>query len=176
MSKKKETVSETIDPAKFFDKENYQTIIVGKEEETETENSKDKILALIELLSSKETKDLKHDTLKILKEAKGLDLLMKAINKSKNQLVKQYLVAACWEADLECTKHLSYFVDLALNNDFNVTMEATTVIQEMQGPFNGEELKQNITKIEDGIKLYSKEDKGALLDQLLNVLQTFSGK
>jgi hypothetical protein len=173
MKKNKEIVPE-IDPKKLFDKENYNTIIVGKEEE-EAEASIDRIAAVIELLSSKETKDLKHDTLKILQEAKGLDLLIKAINKTKNQLVKQYLVAACWEANLDCTKHLSYFVDLALQNDFNVTMEATTVIQEMQGPFDMEELKKNILKIEEGMKTYSKEDKGALLDQLLNVLQTFSG-
>ena len=171
--KKKETIIPEIDPKKLFDKENYSTIIVGKEEEAVS--ATDKINTVIELLSSKETKDLKHDTLKILKEANGLDLLLKAISKTKNQLVKQYLVAACWEADLDCSQHLSYFVDLALNNDFNVTMEATTVIQEMQAPFDAEELKKNIAKIEEGMKTYAKEDKGALLDQLLNILQTFAG-
>ncbi len=173
MKKKIEEIPE-IDPAKLFDKENYNTLIVGKEEPLE-ESAKDKVTAVIELLSSKETKELKHDTLKILKEENALDLLMKAINKSKNQLVKQHLVAACWEADLDCSKQLSYFVDLALHNDFNVTLEATTVIQEMLGPFDTEELKRNIAKIEEGMKTYSKEDKGALLDQLLNVLQTFAG-
>jgi hypothetical protein len=173
MKKKLEEIPE-IDPKKLFDKENYNTLIVGKEEAVE-ESAKDKVTAVIELLSSKETKDLKHDTLKILKEENALDLLIKAINKTKNQLVKQNLVAACWEADIDCTKQLSYFVDLALNNDFNVTLEATTVIQEMLGPFDQEELKRSIVKIEEGMKTYSKEDKGALLDQLLNVLQTFAG-
>ena len=85
--KKKETIIPEIDPKKLFDKENYSTIIVGKEEEAVS--ATDKINTVIELLSSKETKDLKHDTLKILKEANGLDLLLKAISKTKKQLVKQ---------------------------------------------------------------------------------------
>ncbi len=171
--KKKEQTAEIPELTKYFDKENYSTIVVGKEEEQE-ESVKDKIAGVMQLLSSKETKELKHDTLKILKEQNGLDLLLKAINKAKNPLIKQNLVAACWESGLDCSNHLSYFVEIALLGDLNMCIEAMTVVEEMPGPFNAEELKTNITKVEEGMKTFGKEDKGALLDQLLNILQTFA--
>ncbi|MBK9478577.1 MAG: hypothetical protein IPP56_00590 [Bacteroidetes bacterium] len=173
--KKKVAIPE-IDPQKLFDEENYKTIVIAKaDDDSDAKTSGDKISTLIELISKKETKEFKHDTLKILKEEQGLPLLLKAINKSKNSQVKQALVAACWEANLDCTKHLNYFVDLAINSDFLVTLEATTVIQEMLGPFDADELNQAIAKVEEGIKTFCKEDKGALLEQLLNILQTFAG-
>ena len=58
--KKKDATAEVPELKKYFDKENYSTIIVGKEEEQE-ESVKDKIAAVMQLLSSKETKELKHD-------------------------------------------------------------------------------------------------------------------
>ncbi len=171
--KKKNQTEEMPEVKKYFDSENYSTIIVGKEEAAEA-IVKDKIANVIQLLSSKENKELKHDTLKILKEQNGLELMLKAIQKAKNPIIKQNLIAACWEAELDCSTELSFFVDQALIGDLAICIEALTVVQEMHGPFEKEELENAILKVEDGMKTFGKEDKGAMLEQLQNVLQTFA--
>lgn len=171
--KKKAQKEETPDLKKYFDKENYSTIIVGKEEAVE-ESAKDKVTTLIQLLSSKENRDFKHDTLKILKENNALDLVMKAITKAKNPLIKQNLIAACWEAELNCSPQLSFFVDLAVNGELNTCIEAMTVVQEMHGPFEPQLIEQELKKVEDAMKQFGKEDKGAMLEQLQHVLQGFA--
>ena len=170
--KKKSEIETPEEVKKFFDPENYSTVIVAKEEEG-TESVKDQITTLIELLSSKDAKEMKHDTLKILKEENGLDMLIKAINKAKNASVRQNLVAACWESGLDASKQFSFFVNLALEDEFAVALEALTVIEEMQGPFDTNILQSSIQRVDDALTRFAKEDKGMLMEQLHNALKSF---
>lgn len=148
-----------IDPKKLFNKKEYSTLIIGKEEEEKKGKSKTEIL--VDLLVSNEHKDIKHDALQTLKTNNGLELLIDAIQNPKNKKHKTILVAACWEAGFDCSKYLSLFTNIALSEEFLTCLEATTVIEEMQGPFDSKEMlsiksnfKKEIEKKGDKVELY----------------------
>lgn len=148
-----------IDPKKLFNKKEYSTIVIGKEEEEK--KGKDKTATLIDLIVLSENKDAKHDTLKTLKDKNGLEVLINAIKSAKGEKHKTTLVAACWEAGFDCSEYLSLFADIALSEDFMTCLEAITVIEEMQGPFDTKQLasikanfKKEIEKKNDKAELY----------------------
>jgi hypothetical protein len=158
----------------FFDPKQYITTIVGSESDT-FNIDEDKISILISLLTDPQNKDAKEEALISLKKEKAGELLLAAIAKIKEQDKKYLLVAACWESEINFSKYLSFFILLALDPDYLVSLEAITVIQNMEGPFDEKIVKSEIQKIK-------KEQKNALnerlvlLNDLLFTLQGFITK
>jgi hypothetical protein len=160
---------------KFFDKKNYHTIIVKADDikEDEKEIGKNKKATIVDLLTNENNKDIKEDAYKLLKQGKGVDLLKAAISESKNHPKKHLLVAAFWEANIDCKDHLSFFVDLALNDSYEVCLEALTVIEEMQGPIDKNQTSESIGKIEKWLDKNQNENKKVLIDSMLSIIRTF---
>lgn len=156
-----------IDPKKLFNKKEYSTLIIGKEEEEKKGKSKTEIL--VDILVSNEHKDIKHDALQTLKTNNGLELLIDAIQNPKNKKHKTILVAACWEAGFDCSKYLTLFINIALTEDFMTCLEAVTVIEEMQGPFDSKEFSETKLNIKKGIE--KKDDKAELYKTILESLE-----
>jgi len=156
---------------KYFDNKEYVTKIVGAEEETEGSTvANDKITSLIQLLTLSENKDFKEETLMILKKEKAGDLLITAIKKTKKN--KHILVAACWESEIDFSNHLPYFIDLALDSDYLVSLEAITVISTMEGPFVADDVKSSISKVKEEQKKLNSE-RVVLLNDLAITLEVF---
>ena len=156
---------------KYFDKKNYVTkIIKSDEEESESEYKGSKITALIELLTLPENRDFREEALLTLKKENAGDLLIEAIKKNKKQ--KAVLVAACWESEINYSKHLPFFINLALDTDYLVSLEAITVIETMEGPFETDALKQGIAIVKEEQRKHNSE-RVVLLNDLSNTLETY---
>jgi HEAT repeat protein len=138
------------------------------------EGTEDAIPFLVKTLVNNPDEDIKNEVAHVLndlKNPKALPALIMAIMNPENQEYKQTLVAACWESGLNCTPFLREFVDIAINSDYMVTIECLTVIENMIGPFDTEELEHCIEKV----KYASDEDPDRfdLLNQLWEVLVDF---
>ena len=156
---------------KYFDNKEYVTKIVGAEEEAENLTvANDKITSLIQLLTLSENRDFKEETLLILKKEKAGDLLITAIKKTKKN--KHILVAACWESEIDFSKHLPFFIGLALDTDYLVSLEAITVISTMEGPFNPNEVKEAIKSVKEEQKKLNSE-RVVLLNDMAVTLEGF---
>jgi hypothetical protein len=156
---------------KYFDKKNYVTkIIKSDEEESEGEYKGSKITALIELLTLPENRDFREEALLTLKKENAGDLLIEAIKKNKKH--KAVLVAACWESEINYSKHLPFFINLALDTDYLVSLEAITVIETMEGPFETDALKQGIAIVKEEQRKHNSE-RVVLLNDLSNTLETY---
>jgi hypothetical protein len=131
------------------------------------------ITTLVELLMNKEELHLKQDALKELKSETGKELLLKAIAVSKSKEHTKVLTAACWEAGLDFSKYVSFFVQLALISDMDICIEALTVIEDMQGPMDLEVVKACIKKIE-AARSEDQSEKSILLADILLSLQRFT--
>lgn len=119
-----------IDPAKLFDEKEYSTIIIGGEGLSKKDNhNADYVTVLVSNRSSREEKD---EALKLLKENNAQAFMLSAITKTKNPEQKALLVAACWETGLDFSKDYLFFIDLICHENFAVSFEAFTVIQEME--------------------------------------------
>jgi hypothetical protein len=92
-------------------------------------------------LTDPANKALKEGTLLTLKKEKGGNILLLAIASPNAKEVRHKLVAACWESEINFSHYFSFFVLLALDPDYLVSLEAITVISTMEGPFKNEDVK-----------------------------------
>lgn len=157
---------------KFFDKKNYNTVVVSANNDGNTKKTNDKT-SLIDLFANENNKDLKEDVLKILKQNGGAEILIDAISKLKSHPKKYMLVAAFWEANIDCKEHLDFFVELALNDTYEVCLEALTVIEEMQTPSNEKNIALLISKSKDWLNKNKNNNKFVLIENLLLFLENF---
>lgn len=136
-----------INPEKLFDEKEYATIILGDDvkHKKDIENA-DLVTALISNKASREEKD---EALIALKANNASAFLIKAIEKTKNPDHKAILIAACWETGLDFSKNLQTFVELVAHSHFNVSFEAFTVIQEMDGQLNELDIKAGLEKLKE---------------------------
>ncbi|MFL5762809.1 MAG: hypothetical protein ACJ77K_02635 [Bacteroidia bacterium] len=164
----------TDDLKRYFNSKEYATAIVGLDGvSTPAAPSEDKISALISLLTDPANKDVKEETLVTLKKEKGGDeVLLLAIASNKAKAVRSTLVAACWESEINFSKYLPFFLLLALDDDYLISLEAITVIEQMEGPFNDADVNAAIKKIKDFKKNISSE-RQVLLNDLVVTLETF---
>lgn len=129
-----------INPEELFDEEQYSTVIIGNDNASKKDlENADYITVLI---SSKTSREEKDDALIKLKENNAQAILIKAINKTKNGVQKASVIAACWETGLDFSKDFLFFIELICSNDLIVSLEALTVIQEMETVIEEEKLKK----------------------------------
>lgn len=162
-----------IDYKKFFDPEQYNTVIVNKDGQTEFND--DKITNLVNLLTDPVNKEYRRDVLSALRENQqnAVPILIEAIRTHKNHENSHLLIAACWEAELNFSNYLPFFTQLALEESYLPAMEAITVIENMSGPFNKQEITESINKTENFLAKNDQE-KGPLIQGLLITLQSLS--
>src|ERR1035437_5138302 len=164
------------DLKKYFNSNEYLTKIVGSNDESNSEDiNEDKISAIISLLTDPENKELKEDALLTLKKENAGDLLLTAISNSKVKHKKHVLVAACWESEINFSAQLPFFINLALDIDYLVSLEAITVIENMEGPFNEMDVNEGIKKVKDHQKSITNE-KAVLLNDLVAKLGSYNSK
>ena len=70
-----------------------------------------------------------------------LESFFDAIAKTKNLDQKALLIAACWETGLDFSKDYLVFIELIGHENFLVSFEAFTVIQEMEAEIDESYLK-----------------------------------
>jgi hypothetical protein len=163
----------TEDAKKYFDAKQYITKIIGDDGEVDaTTVDESKVSTLISLLTDPANKELKEGALLTLKKEKGGDLLLVAIASPKAKDVRHKLVAACWESEINFSHYLSFFILLALDNDYLVSLEAITVISTMEGPFKNDDVQEAINKVKTAQKNITTE-KLVLLNDLVDTLKTF---
>jgi len=129
-NKDSEKAPKGIDPEKFFNEEEYNTIKIGAEAEEKKQS--DAAKELLALLASK-TIGEKDIALDLLKKEKAVNVLVDAVKNCKNEKDKALLVAACWESGMDFKAHLDFFAALAHDADLFVSMEAITVLSENIG-------------------------------------------
>ncbi len=157
---------------KLFDEKQYRTAIVGSGDDFVTNEPKeDKFTSLISLLTDPSNKDFREETLITLKKEKAGDLLITAIKSPKGKKYKAVLVAACWESEINYSNNLSFFTELVMDPDYLVSLEAITVIETMEGPFDQKEMQASINTLKEFKKKINTEQL-VLINDLVNVLQS----
>jgi len=166
----------TEDPKKYFDSKEYTTAIIGlgKDENVAPVNES-KISTLISLLTDPANKEVREEALITLKKEKGGELLLAAIASPKANEHRHLLVAACWESEINFSKYLPFFVLLATDTNYLIALEATTTIENMDGPFEPSHITEGIKKIREKQKTISNE-RAVLLNDLVATLEGFSEK
>jgi|SRR3954470_11250258 hypothetical protein len=160
----------TNDLKKYFDSTQYATTFVGEQQTAPV--AEDKITSLISLLTDPSNKHVKEEALITLKKEKAGDVLLQAIASPKSLPGRHLLVAACWESEINFSKYLPFFILLALDNNYLISLEAITTIENMEGPFVEKDVKEAIQKVKTEQKKITSE-KAVLLNDLIMTLEGF---
>ena len=108
-----------------------------------------------------------------LKNPESVEVLKNIIDETTDKDTKQVIVAACWENGLNFSVHLSFFVNLVLDEDYLISIEAFTVIENMPGPFVNEDVQQCLDTVYNWLDGPGSENEG-IVNSLLEVLKGFA--
>jgi hypothetical protein len=125
---------DSIPPIRIHETPNYITAIIGGKPEDEKEEPIKGLSRFMEMLpAAQKDAALKEELLEALKESTDSgEFLLKAIGSAEGAPYTRELLAMCWEAGIDMTKHLAFFTELAvLSNDSFILLEVETVIQDM---------------------------------------------
>lgn len=153
-------------------KSGNQELIDHALEEIKNKGDDTFIAPLIELIhqpSPKEVKDEIYQLFIDLKHENSVDQLVNELKKEEDPDVLERLVASCWQNGLDYSKHLPYFVQLVIDQEFQIAFEAFTVIENMYGKIEGDLEMKLIEKITKSLK-DSEDKKQYLLKGLLDII------
>jgi hypothetical protein len=121
---------EAFDSKKLFDEKEYSTLIINREGFNKKENN---VADLLESLLEKQSRQESEEIFKKLKEANAQKMMVDAIKAASMNNEKTLLTAACWETGLDFSDYFLSFVELATNDDFQVALEALSVVESCEG-------------------------------------------
>ena len=126
------------------------------------------LIVLLDLNPNLEVKHIIAHLLHDIGDPKSVEPLIKEIRKSSNENYRGPFVYACEAFD--CSEHLEFFVELVIEDSYEVAMTAVMVIENMQLKFSDKLLRRVISKLDEGIKKESKN-----IESILEVKKILSG-
>lgn len=155
---------QSLDPKKLFDANEFSTVLVNREGFTNKENSvADLMLEIIE--RSKQMVDT-FDAFVKLKALKASSEMIQVIKQSGETENLARLVAICWESGVDFSQHITFFSALVCHPDYAVAIEALTVIEQCEGPFNSNDLQAALKLIS-----HAKTSNTGLVNDLIDIIK-----
>lgn len=167
----KEGQPEELPPFYLHETETFNTLYIGKAPDhlEPSKNDARKVISnLVSLLTDPRNSAMRHDVLVAVKNAGTPDALLAALKLDEYKEHRTNLTAACWECGLDFSDYLDDFVTLAIEGNYETTLEAMTVIQEMQGTFERPDIDAAVQKLEKALP--SAVENSALLTELLAIV------
>ncbi|MBI3511318.1 MAG: hypothetical protein HY064_11685 [Bacteroidetes bacterium] len=161
----------------FHESENFSSAYFGKVPAhiVKTNNGKvdqQLVSSLVAQLTDPNLKETREDVLRILRDGKAQQLLIGILSLREFFRHRAALVRTCWETGLDFSEHLELFVHIATDGNYSDCIESMTVIVEnMNGPFNKEQLERSITLLEKTTK--KKSEQSALLEMIFQKIKSF---
>jgi len=154
-------------------KSNNPEIVLQTIEEIRETGSSSQFSGLMGLLHETDNHEIKKQILKLFSELKSTNtvpLLMGAIQDKKYADELKDLLLCCWHNGLNYSSYLPIFVDLVINEDFLISFEAFTVIENLYGKIDDKIVSQQLAKINYSIET-ANEQKKYLLSELPGIIQ-----
>jgi len=130
--------------------------------------------ALLDLLISsknKEVADAIKSILFELKSSKAGDVIIQYLESEKSKNHRDILVSSLWQSGIACEEHLTLLIKLACEENYLTALEVLTVIENLEGALNEEEVMECLYTVQEAITEESDEEKSKLLQSLVLVLE-----
>jgi hypothetical protein len=153
-------------------KSGNQELIDHALEEIKNKGDETYIAPMIEFIHHTPTREVREMIYRLfidLKHENSVDQLVSELKNEKDLDVLERLVASCWQNGLNYSKHLPFFVQLVIDQEFQIAFEAFTIIENMYGKIEGDQETMLIEKIEKSIP-NAEERKQYLLKGLLEII------
>ena len=143
---------------------------------TKAKGNEELIAPLVELYKTTEDIKLKQEVKNIFSELKNkecVDFLLPHLMED-NQEVKELILFSMWSSGIDMTDYIIELIEYSCDGEFMVILEALTVLENLEGPFNDEDLFQASTIIQEKIYKSKDDKKKELLQSMSIVIQGFS--
>jgi len=127
------------------------------------------LIAFLHETTVREVRESIYGLFNDLKHENSVDQFMAELKKEKNLDILERLVAACWQNGLNYSKYLPYFVQLIIDQEFQIAFEAFTVVENMYGKIANDLEATLLEQIEQSIPV-AEERKQYLLKGLLDII------
>lgn len=154
---------EAFDPKKLFNEEEYSTLVVKRDGFSKKENSTADLIN--SLLEKENTREEDEEIFLKLKAANSQKIILSAIQETNRLSDKIKLVAACWECGLDFTEYFTEFVTLATHPDFQLALEALSVVESTEGTID----ESTLTKALQIAESAGKENPDLIHDLVENI-------
>lgn len=133
---------------------------------------------LIELYTKTENQKIKEEIKNIFSELKNkdiLDFLLPHLSEGINE-VKELILFSIWSSGIDMTDHIPELIEASCSGNYMVILEALTVLENLEGPFNEDDLFQANTLIQQ--YLYESEDskEKELIKSMYDIVLEFGEK
>ena len=133
---------------------------------------------LIELYTKTENQKIKEEIKSIFSELKNkdiLDFLIPHLSEGNNE-VKELILFSIWSSGIDMTDYIPELIEASCSGDYMVILEALTVLENLEGPFNEDDLFQANTLLQQ--YLYESEDskEKELIKSMYDIVLEFGEK
>lgn len=122
------------------------------------------LIELLHLSSNPEIKSKIADLFGTLKESDAIPMIIEAIRNQKYAPELKELVASCWENGMDYSKYIPLFVDLMLENEFEIAFEAYTVIMNTEQRIDQQIIDLELEKMESSLPAMPEQKRQLVLD------------
>ena len=145
---------------------------------TKAKGNEQLIDPLIDLYSSTENLKIKEEIKSIFSELKNKDILeflLPQLNEGNNE-VKELILFSIWSSGIDMTDHIPELIEASCSGNYMVILEALTVLENLEGPFNEDDLFQANTLLQQ--QLYESEDskEKELIKSMYEIILEFGEK
>lgn len=84
-----------------------------------------------------------------LKDSKSIVMVMDCLHQSKFDAIKIEILTTIWNSPLDYSEYLEDFVKIAVENDYLLTLECLTIIENLDGPFDEKSLFESQLLLKD---------------------------
>lgn len=130
---------------------------------------------LLKITKNTKTKEEIIEFLCNLKDTKSLHVVMDCLNDKNFESVRIEIMTAIWNCPIDFSDYLEDFVKIAVQNDFLHTLEALTIIENLDGPFKESSLFESqllLKEYHEGSYTKSKE-KDQLISEIALLIKDF---
>lgn len=161
-----ETINEKI-KQNLFSAQN-ETIISAINSIKENGN-KHYIPMLFDLLNSAPDPEIEKEITQLLgnvKDKESVNIFMRAVENNKYKSIRKTILSACWQNGMDFSTFLPVFVDLIINEDWEIAFEAFTIIDNLETLPSEEIIRMAREKINNSIETVN-EQKNYFLNEVL---------
>jgi len=144
-------------------------IVLSAIEVVKNKGNKLYIPILFDLLNSLPEPEIEAEIKNLLgtvKDKETINGFMRAIENDKYKPIRKSILMACWQNGLDFSTFLPVFIDLVINEDWEIAFEAFTVIDNLEYLPNEEILKKSVNKINKALTSTA-EQKSYFLNEIL---------
>jgi hypothetical protein len=145
------------------------SIVISAIEAIQKKGNKLYIPILFDLLNSSPEPEIETEIKNLLETVKDkttINSFMRAIEDDKYKPIRKSILIACWQNGLDFSTFLPVFVDLVINEDWEIAFEAFTIIDNLEYLPSPEIINKTIDQIRKALP-NANEQKSYFLNEIL---------